>query len=386
MKAIVHIGLMKTGTSAIQRWLAINREDLASMGFHYDPLQMPGLVPVPAHSELSLCALSQIGQASNDASQRRRYGITDLESQNVSVRKWTKMFEDSIAQAGDRTVVLSAEGLSTVLKTPVRVRGLADWLSGYFSEVQYVMYVRRQPEWAVSFYSQALRDGSTLSLDEFAEVRGRTDFCAIADLWAGVVGQDNLTIRVYRDHAETPWNAVSDFAEFLGVDETGLKPAPRANTSFDVPRAEFLRRANAFLKSKGAPEERDHLLSKVRPYLTRTSNKSRKLRLSRTRLEALLAATEESNERLRATYIPDMPRLFPDTVTAPEGEADDATLTDVARVGLQLFWIALKHDPLFPLRTAMRMRRPSRTEVHRGHPRNISDRRHAQRAGRHSAK
>ena len=126
-KLIVHGGLHKTGTSALQRFFSINKSWLLSKGVVY-----PDPKPFEAHHELAdlvRCASVQEGKS-----------------------VLARFFEATKSKEVEQTLLISSEIFSESVN-PLVFSAVRD----YFDEVEFVFYVRRQDELIESAYKQQVR-------------------------------------------------------------------------------------------------------------------------------------------------------------------------------------------------------------------------------------
>jgi hypothetical protein len=223
-KAIIHVGLEKTGSTAIQAWLYRERQALLDLGFY-----VPRSLGIPNHTLLVAACLDD--------------GVVDdlkahyLAHQGRPEANWRDSvraeFEAELAEATDWTqLVISSELISSRLHSPTELARLTDWIGRHVDRLHFVVYLRRQDQLAVSRYSSALREGhagfddiwSDLSGNSFLKLpTGRvvTDeleyfnherilarFLALGDV--------DITVRAY-DPPEGPLDVVADFRALLGL-------------------------------------------------------------------------------------------------------------------------------------------------------------------------
>ncbi len=108
MRAYLHIGLQKTGTTSIQGWLADNAAGLAAQGVVYDRLSLLDVPWRRAHVELTLCQFAEMGQLVKDRVVRRKFGFETLDEQKAVAERYARHFGAAVAAHREPTMVLSS--------------------------------------------------------------------------------------------------------------------------------------------------------------------------------------------------------------------------------------------------------------------------------------
>ncbi len=183
-KAVVHIGNVKTGTSAIQAVLRALRPQLAEAG-----VIVPGLKPTePAHyaiwSEMNLPQ----GQAPRTA----------------------RIFAETAAARDDQTVLITAETLMYVppewLKEQLEAAGC--------TSIRIILYVRPHISLLASFYLQNLKNGIIRGpvSDHLGMLRGHpVQFIQVTEACGAVFGADNVVVREFHRSVLQGGSIVGDF-------------------------------------------------------------------------------------------------------------------------------------------------------------------------------
>lgn len=183
-RIVVHIGLERTGSSAIQRFMAMNRVALRVLGVRYPRQLHPDEAMRDKHHDLADALLAEASGAPQPARAEAEATI-----------------QHYFAEAGrHRLTVLSDETLGA--PEPPH---LAAWLASLARDhdVRVVVYLRRQDEWALSAYRAAVTDPRTpearpLSdwLDDPA-TRARMDYAGLLAPWENAFGTDALRVMRY---------------------------------------------------------------------------------------------------------------------------------------------------------------------------------------------
>ncbi|HTT98940.1 MAG TPA: hypothetical protein VMF58_12885 [Rhizomicrobium sp.] len=212
---VLHIGTHKTGTSALQAFLAANAEALQQHGVRYIEAGRPKRL---AHHMLA-------------------WSIRGRRNTNISI--WDGV-RGEIARTPDTTHVLSSEGFW--FEDPVRVKELL----GYDGPVKIVAYLRRQDQFLQSLYKQTVADGRKKDFDTWlADVPHRGDYATVMNAWAVVFGADAIVARPYQRNGENI-DTIADFLSLLNIDKA-IVPDVRPGTTYNPsPRRELLHFLRAF--------------------------------------------------------------------------------------------------------------------------------------------
>lgn len=195
----IHVGMPKTGTTAIQRVLANNRKQLKALGYIY-----------PGTREHHWPLVEGIRE------KKRMLTNGCVRDTLVEVRDW------------DGDAILSCEGFGecfhegdSAARSVNIPQNISEALN--FFEVPHrivmIMYVRRQDIWLDSGYRQRVKDGLTDTFDEYfdncrAENFALVDYLQKADAWGQCFGDENVIVRPYDPAA---WLENSLHADLLGL-------------------------------------------------------------------------------------------------------------------------------------------------------------------------
>lgn len=246
---VLHIGLPKTGTTAVQDALHTGRDVLFEHGvFNAAPNRHP-----------QAAARFAVGRPL-----AHRTDNVEQAWQHVARR-----FRESTA----RVTVLSSEAFS--LASRERARAVVEDLGG---DVRVVVTLRAPAAQLRSGWQESFLGGGTKPFDDWAaevlgdEKRlGRGGPRAILDAWAPVVGEDQILFMV-----SDPGDRNALFRRFevlLGIAEGTLVVSPRDNTALPAAGSEFLRQLNLLDTSK-----RDRPRSVRAEILRRGSRRMRHMR------------------------------------------------------------------------------------------------------------
>lgn len=231
MRIILHIGVYKTGTTAVQRFLTRHRAALAERGVLYPE----SFTKFDAHHPLAWSL--GLGHRDKDPSVRADEVVRAILQEADS--------------AGADTVILSSEEFLN-LEAAERLPKLKRLFDGHAVEI--LIYLRRQDSLLLSTYGQhvrmySIRFSGTVSdfLLKHSNFLIRYNYWQTLQHWAKVFGSDAMRIRLY-DQARFPeGNIVEDFADTLGIglDGCDVRKVSGINRNLSDLGLEVLRRLNA---------------------------------------------------------------------------------------------------------------------------------------------
>lgn len=158
------------------------------------------------------------------------------------------------------TLIVSSERFSDRLSTVSQLVELRDSLHQHANKIKILCYVREQQELALSRYSQALKFGSTLPLDQYLNKINPESLLynhwKLANLWTSVFGKENVIFRAYKSKQSTDYDVNSDFIDALAkmnseINASRLRfPEVKNNLSLSVTSASATRALNEIEKSQ----------------------------------------------------------------------------------------------------------------------------------------
>lgn len=241
-RAVLHVGLPKTGTSFVQGVLRGNVDVLGRHG-----VRLPaGAETYPSHELfLAVLYLTERSEAWGRSAEAGR-------------RAWGRISAD--VRAHRATTVISSETLCLATDEQI-ARILAD-LAGV--EVDVVVTVRDPARQVPAEYQEGVKHGRRMSYPSFLDTvlaeeppRGdqrrstrerfwnAQDPVAALDKWAAHVGPEHCHVVTTPPAGAEPVQLWSRFARVLGVDEVPVQMPPKeVNTSLGAVQIEVLRRLN----------------------------------------------------------------------------------------------------------------------------------------------
>ena len=204
-RLILHIGTHKTGTSAIQSWLASQRDALHRQGVHYGSTDRPPHPQLPKHNSL----FWSLANPNGDFAAEKAAILADFE------------------QSDCQTLILSEEGLSEPFYQKLdRISELQDHF-----EIMVVCFLRRQDYFLESLWNQKCREGlETRPISAFIAAdhnRRSIDYASKINFWSKI---GDVKVATYDENSSS---SVEAFVKMIGIEHDGIKqvvnPSPSMN-------------------------------------------------------------------------------------------------------------------------------------------------------------
>ena len=196
----LHIGMNKTGSTAIQFWMSDKKEALVHAQFLYPEFGERG----GAHYDLSKDFGFKQGK------------IPDIEEEFVLQKR--AAFKEEINSTYVNTVLFSSE----YFVMPGSVKLLKLFFAGY--NVKIIVYLRRHDHWWESLYSQFVKTAKNPPMKKGIEnyIDFQKDnikyhnYVEFLDRWANEFGVENIIVRPY-EKLQQPEGIVLDIAKIVGI-------------------------------------------------------------------------------------------------------------------------------------------------------------------------
>jgi hypothetical protein len=315
---ILHVGTEKTGSTSIQRFLALNRDTLHRAGAYVPASLAPhaegGFLN---HIALSVVSRPDLGELDD---LDRAVGLASVDAKAAFAAAARARLADELAglAARPRLVLLSNEHIHSRLCTPERLRHLRRFLARFFRKVVVVVYLRSQHEMARSLVNTALRQGRSVRniLPDFSGDRtldpdlpvekSYFDLHGLLQRLQQVFGRSSLRVRLFPEGRPAE-ELIRDYCRVCGLDEGGWRLPPRENASFSPSASLLFREVNAVLASQasGGPAITDHLSE----YLN-AQHPGRGLVASPAEIGRFMEVFRPGNEMVRRSWFPHAPALF----------------------------------------------------------------------------
>lgn len=308
MKALIHIGTPKSGTTSIQAFLRLNQQQLSAQGFHCEPFDPKNL----AQLELATVGVIRAGDTVKEANKRHALGVGDRDSQVAYVNRYEEMLRKGAKNWPEETYLASAEQVHSWLSSPERITALDQFLGQFFDEVRYVVYYRPQEEFMLSTYSERIKRGELITFDQHFKQRLRKmNYWRKAEMWTGIVGKDRFIPRLMTKDALRGGDLLDDFCAVAGINRAPLETPPRMNLSLSAEEMALYLKLGRLVPARtrsGGPNTLFRSLFKVaRLALPRPGSK---ITLTDDQRRQIRDANAASNDKLRAAYFPGRTTLF----------------------------------------------------------------------------
>lgn len=279
-RLLLHIGMHKTSSTSLQRFFVRNRVVLGCMGIHYPKAFDANGKRLPKHNDL-------FHAISHEKDLGKPHPVLGSSAERV------EMLARQIEKG--RTTVVSAEGLSG--ESPAFAKAFAP-LRGRF-DVRVICFIRRQDDWAKSFYKQMVQSREvreSRSFEEFIAAQSTREHLNYAQLlgwWADAFGDPAIRVEIYKPETRV----LPGFLRAAGLPKSlALLPFSGGiqNRSPVSGFVERLRAANEAPHERPLPNDADEDV----PYFTTEAR------------DQFMGAFETGNESIRARFRPDLKRLF----------------------------------------------------------------------------
>jgi hypothetical protein len=328
MRAILHIGTEKTGSTSIQVYLYKNRRKLRRAGYHV--LQCAGKYASRAIPAACIADnkpdeyLRDLGINTPQERQAHRDGL----SQSIT-RELAEL------PASVHTVLISSEHFHSRIQTEEEMDNVHRLLSPFFDEFKIICYLREQVVTCSSWYSTALKGGGTKSFSDFMKMcrpqRHYFNYYKMLASWERRFGFEALDVGLFSRGAFLNGDLLDDFTQRIDPKLTGsLDKAIEVENQSLTPVGQALARAVNLTFPVNAPNpESAQMRDKCKKFINATFTgvgQFPSLETQRNLYESFL----ESNEQVRQKFFPGVETLFqpPAKVTPLGDELGDSFVTN----------------------------------------------------------
>jgi len=219
----LHIGLPKTGTSAIQNFFFQNREILKKKGILYPDLALHWSQHVPVAKAIfsPIFPKAHFNRLIESVDMASWYegllnGCSKDECSKVVIS--SDFFWAAPAMQSALSYHEPTEDNYILLEQAVAACKKA---FSWFDTVKVIVYLRRQDQWLESFFNQQIKDGFSIPTEpELLPCKNYLLFSKNLSIWEQYFGQDNILVRNF---SACNGDVVKDFCRLLSVhDDAGL--------------------------------------------------------------------------------------------------------------------------------------------------------------------
>lgn len=290
-RLVLHIGIHRTGTTSIQRWLHTNRKALMNQGVRY-------ALDTENHTSLAW----------------------RIHSGKLAPARFIARLVEDAASSGAQTMIVSGEDFC-VIRDASPLGALAEHF-----DVKVLCFLRRQDEWLESWYNQNIKwpwdpSFAVCKPDEFLARRDEFYWLAfdrMLDTWAKTFGEDRIRVVPF-ERDQMPGGPEHTFARLCGFDPEPLDtPKARVNSSVPPRALAFLRQLDLYSKKPRQRQVINQAVAAMAEHLP--GQKVTHIWPDRTRRE-IVAQYDAGNRRVARRFL-DQPdgRLF----RAPRPSEDEA--------------------------------------------------------------
>lgn len=250
-RALLHIGLEKTGTTSIQEFLQLNRKTLLEQFRIWVPDYLG------RGSQWPLAVLAYANSKQDDLTGN----LGSNEARAAKLDEIRKKITYSARNQPADVFCFSSEHLSSRLTERSELVVLKQFLDEIFDDVTAVVYVREPMRTAISRQSTFVKMGlGPFHLPSPAQNAQNLDFKSVIERWEAVFPY-RLVVRLY-DEDSDHFDLISDFSTLLGLVERreNLQRPMRVNQSLCWEHMRLLSRINEIAhETTGAPLKREVL-------------------------------------------------------------------------------------------------------------------------------
>jgi len=239
-RLILHIGMIKTGSTSIQHSLGTAREALFKHNIYYPSIQ-------PYNHVFSFPPIFVDDPAKSFGFRRTLQPNEDKYEKAQNCRQvWINEFET----CQHDHFIISAEDLALPFFNKEAVRLAKEFVQPYFEEVTVIVYVRHYDTFIASHVQEVIKNGD-LGTDirevtqRFMECPPQFSYRKSIVKWIEVFGQENIVVRPFDSKAFYNGSLLADFLHALGLpaDEISI-PEFVTNVSLGKTAVSFINQFN----------------------------------------------------------------------------------------------------------------------------------------------
>jgi hypothetical protein len=307
VKVLLHIGQSKTGTSAIQAFLTLNRGKLRENGILYPAIRVNGMpLNLGAHNTVSDALLDciQFPHVSADEYFKQFFGDAEGIQANLLILSAEHFF-------GGEPRIWAVRGETQYFELyKKKIERLAGYLKGH--DVSILIYLRPQIDWFASAVSQTVRIERLISERRiyqndrqfFELMKPLLKYADLLDAWQEIIKPSSFSVIPYIRNALFEKSSVGDFLKRTGLDHIAFDYGSsdlQVNESLNREFIEVKKILNRTPRSKN--EERT--IIRCMESLSRANPGSTQYVLDPDVRSEIEAFVSQQNERISVKYMKD---------------------------------------------------------------------------------
>lgn len=239
----LHIGIEKTGSTTIQRYLEHNRDELLNQGHYY-----PKCLGPRRGSHYYIVVYCRHNDVFDDL--RLNSGVTN--------KNELKKFRENLVEEMDHEFSLvnkvnalhvSTENCHSRLLGIETIECVKELLSPWVEDFKVIVYLRPQHEVALSLYSTAMKLGGDIK-NPFPNVEADNhyyNYYVLLKKWEKVFGKNNILVRRFGRSYFHSEDLIDDYLNVTQISKKNLVDIKKENESLSPDALEFLGQLNKYL-------------------------------------------------------------------------------------------------------------------------------------------
>ncbi len=322
---ILHIGAPKTGSTALEKFLANNAQILSKNGWKYPTINIRGF----GHHDLAYLVSS---------------GYPDWATPQT--KTLDELQQDLAEAVKDKEKIILSSEIFYLQPNPEGVAEILSRLGCQTHNVKIVVYVRRQDDIHISWYNQAIKaQGYTGSIkDSIKETHATWDYLHQLTQWSDVFGKENILVRPYQAEDMISDDICVDFASLVGFPVNKLDfPQEHSNTRINKDILEYQRLINGLPLSAEEKRRFHKQLMDLTQYSSELELFDDTPLLSIMEREEILNEYENSNRKVAQTFL-NRDELFNNELPSIEEQSVSESGLTVEKLVCIFSWIMARKD------------------------------------------